>query len=109
MVVVIRGVVRRRAVAEVGVRDEAELFEQFERPVDGGDVDAAGGRTYPLGDLVRRGVPERGAGLEDELALRRQPVSPRPQVLMPRRGGIVDHVVMLEATQRLSCRISRTA
>ena len=67
-----RRVVGGRAVRQVGVCDEADLFEQFQRAVDGGDVDAGGG----LGDLgvhlVGRGVPEFVYGLEHELTLRRQ-------------------------------------
>src|SRR5436190_3488613 len=37
------GVIRRRTVAEVRVRDQAELLEEVERPVDRGEVHPAGG------------------------------------------------------------------
>src|SRR3954465_8974405 len=80
---VVGGVVGRRAVAEMGVGDEAELLEQLERAIDGRDVDAAGGAAYPLGDLVGGGVAERGDGLEDELALRGEPVAARAEAGLP--------------------------
>src|ERR1700759_252629 len=34
------------AVPEVGVADHAQLFQQLQRAVDGGDVDAAGGLAH---------------------------------------------------------------
>ena len=41
VVVAVGEVVGRRAVPEVGVADQAQLLQQLQRPVDGGDVDAA--------------------------------------------------------------------
>ena len=73
-----RGVVRRRAVPEVGVGDQPELLEQLQRAVDGGDVDAAGVRCTAA--QISSGVPCRARyRLQHELALRRQPVALRPQ------------------------------
>ena len=68
-----RRVVGRRAVRQVGMRDQPELFEQFQRAVDGGDVDAGGGLAHLAVHLLRRGVPELVDRLEHELALRGQP------------------------------------
>ena len=67
--------VRRCAVAEVGVADEAELLEQFEGAVDGGDVDVRNG----VADLLGRGVAERAHGGEHLLALRRSRAARGPQ------------------------------
>lgn len=78
MVIVIGGVVRRGAVAEVRVGDEAELFEQFKGPVDGRDVDPARRCPDAVSDLVRCRVAERSDSLKDKLTLRRQPIAPRP-------------------------------
>lgn len=88
---IVRGVVGRRTVAEVSVRDQAKLLEQLEGPVDGRDVNARCGNPDPLGDLVRRRMSERGDRLEDELALRSQPVTASAQVFMPRRRRAIHH------------------
>ena len=76
-------VIRRRAVVQVGVGDEAEAVEQLERPVDRGDVDALGGLLDAGRDLFRGRVVELGDRLEDELALRGDPVAAGPQLLVP--------------------------
>ena len=92
MVVVIRSVVRRCTVAEVRMRNETELFEQLKRPVDGRDVDPARRGTNAVSDLVWSCMAERSDGFKDKLPLRRQPITPRPQVLMPRTSSaLTDH------------------
>ena len=89
-VLVLGRAVGRRAVAEVGVPDEAELLEQLERAVDGGDVDAG----HRLADLLRRGVAELAHGGQHLLALRRdaQPAARAgarrgSSAMAPRRDG----------------------
>src|SRR5215472_7099056 len=62
------------AVAQVGVRHQAELLEQFEGPVDGGDVDPARGLLDVGPDLLWRGVLELGDCCEDQLTLGRNAV-----------------------------------
>ena len=82
MLILTRRVIGRRPVRQVGVVDQAELLEQLEGAVDGGDVDAGD----PLADrgvhLLRRGVTELVHSLEDQLALRRE-----PQAALPEHGG----------------------
>ena len=63
-----------RAMVEVGVRDQTELLEGFERTVDGG----RGQGAAPVGvDLrsnrIRGGVPEPRQRVDDAAPLRRQP------------------------------------
>lgn len=80
---VVRDVIRRCAVAQVGVRNESELFEQIERAVDGGDVDAGRSFAHFGDDLIGSGMPETGDGFKDELPLRSEAVAPRPQLAVP--------------------------
>lgn len=68
MLVLIGGV-GRRAVAEMGVPYDADLFEQVQRAVDGRDVHRWRGLLYLLTDLFRSSVPELSYGFEDELTL----------------------------------------
>ena len=76
-------VVGGRPVVQVGVGDHADLLEQFERAVDGGDVDAARGLLDLGADLLRGRVIEPRHRLQDELALRRHPVAAGSQLLIP--------------------------
>jgi len=76
----IRRVVRRRAVGEMGVRDEPEVLEQLKSAVNRGQVDSTtgpSGLTVPAGqrrvDPLRRRMPEAADGVEDELTLRGEP------------------------------------
>ena len=77
-------VVPGRAVPEVGVGHQAELFEQFQRAVDGGNVHAAGGLLHVGPDFLGRGVLQLGDRREDQLALWRDAVATGPQSLVPR-------------------------
>jgi len=61
--------------------------EQFERPVDGGDVHAAGRLLHLGADLFRGRVVEPGHRLEHQLALRRHPVAAGPELLVPLAHG----------------------
>ena len=79
-----REVVAGRSVAQVGVADEAELLEQFQGPVDRGDVDPAGPLVHLGEDLLRRCVVQSRNGLENELTLRGHPVAAGPQRGVPR-------------------------
>ena len=80
-------VVRRRAVAEVRVPDQAELLEDLERAVDGGDVDRRGLLAHPRQHLVGGGVAEGVDRAQDQLALRGQPVALLPQRRPPVVGS----------------------
>ena len=77
-----RGVVRGCAMAEVGVLDEAELFEELERPIDRRDVDRGRPLLDPGEGFFRSGMPELGHRVEHELALRRDAVALGPQRLL---------------------------
>src|SRR6185437_758775 len=79
-----RQVVARRPMPEMGMRDQAELFEQLQRPVDGGDVHPAGGLLDVGADLLGSGVLQLGHRLQHQLALWGDPVAARPQFLIPR-------------------------
>src|SRR5260370_8899674 len=81
-----REVIGRSAVAEVGVGDQAELLEQLERAVDRGDVHTPCGPPYLGADVLRRRVFQLVDRFEHELPLRRDTVSPRPELLVPRPG-----------------------
>ena len=67
----------------MGVRDQPEAVEKLERPIDRRDVDTLGGPLDAGRDLFRGRVIERGDRLEDELALRCDPVTAGPQFLVP--------------------------
>src|SRR5260370_9830360 len=81
-----REVIGRSAVAEVGVGDQAELLEQLERAVDRGDVHTPCGLPYLGADVLWRRVFQLVDRFEHELPLRRDTVSPRPELLVPRPG-----------------------
>jgi hypothetical protein len=86
-------VVGRRAVVQVRVGDKAEVVQELEGAVDRRDVDASGGFLDACRDLLRRRVVEVGYRLKDELALRRDPVAARPQLLIPGARQVVLHAV----------------
>ncbi len=75
-------VVGGRAMIEVGVRDESELLQQFERAIDRRHVDASGTFPHPGRDVLWSGMAKLGHGLEDELALRGQSITLRAQSLL---------------------------
>src|SRR5258708_17519071 len=79
-------VVRGRAVIEVVVSDQPEVVEQFQRPVDRRDVDAAGRLLDGGRDLLGSGVVELADRLQHELPLRRDAVAPGPQLRVPVRA-----------------------
>src|SRR4051812_37719362 len=85
--------VRRRAVTEMGVLDQSELLEQFERPVNGRDVHSGGSATNCPRDVLRRAVPEFADSLEDHLPLRRQPIAAGAELRLPvvRCGRAASH------------------
>src|SRR5258708_805627 len=76
-------VVRGRAVIEVVVSDQPEVVEQFQRPVDRRDVDAAGRLLDGGRDLLGSGVVELADRLQHELPLRRDAVAPGPHLRGP--------------------------
>ena len=81
VLVVADRVVRRGAVAEVCVPDQAELLEHLEGAVDGRDVDRTG-LLADLGEhLVGGGVAEPVDGAQDQLALRGQALAAAPEPL----------------------------
>jgi hypothetical protein len=61
-----------RAVRQMGVVHQTERFEQFEGPVDGGDVHTGGDLAHLRVHLIGRGMTQLLDGLEDELPLRGQ-------------------------------------
>ena len=64
----------RRPVVQVGVGDEAELFEGLESAVDGRGGQGGPAVATDLGsDRVRRGVPEPRERVDDAAPLGRQP------------------------------------
>ncbi len=71
-------VIPGRSVPEVGVGHQAELLEQFERAVHGGNVHAAGGLLDVGPDFLGRGVLQPGDRREDQLALGRDAVATGP-------------------------------
>src|SRR5215468_345933 len=72
------------AVAQVGVRHQAELLQQFQGPVDGGDIDAARGLLDVGPNLLGRGVLQPGDCRQDQLTLGRDTVAAGSQRLVPR-------------------------
>ena len=56
-------------MAEVGMSEQAELLEQLQRSVDGGQVDLG----HRLGNLVRGGVHELGHSIHNAFTLRCHP------------------------------------
>src|SRR5690606_24053829 len=86
-------VVRRRAVAEMRVAHQTELLQQLETPVHGREVDALRGLAHLGQDVVRGRMVETLNRLENQLALRRQAVAARPQVVAPVGGARRTHTV----------------
>lgn len=74
-------------VPQMGVGDHAELLKKLKGPVDGRDVHPASGLPHPVADLLWSGVLAGLDRLKHQLALRSDPVTARPQFLMPRRLG----------------------
>src|SRR3954471_1017836 len=87
VLVVADRVVRRGAVGEVRVSDQAELLEDLEGAVDRRDVDGARVLLHLDEDLVRGGVAQRLDGLEHQLPLGRQAVA---EAVQP-GGELVGH------------------
>ncbi len=85
MLSVLGQVIGRRSVVDVAVLDEAELLEQLQGPVNGGDIDATRGLPYLAIDVFRRSVLQPADCLKDELALRRDTVAASPERVVPRR------------------------
>jgi 4-amino-4-deoxychorismate lyase len=79
-------VVGGRAVREVRVGHQPELFEQFQCPVNCGDVDPGRSLGHLRVYLVRRCVAEPVYGIEHQLTLRGQPEPSRAKLL--RQGGV---------------------
>ena len=69
------GVVGRGAVAEMGMRNEPDLFEKLQIAIDRGDVDARGPLDHPSVHVFRGGMSQFDHGFQDELALRREAVA----------------------------------
>ena len=70
---VIGELIGRRAVVEMGVRDDAEPLERLERAVDGGRRQRGTAVARKMGDdLVRGGVSEAGERIDDPAPLGRQ-------------------------------------
>lgn len=80
---VVRNVVRRRAVAEVSVRDQRQLFEQIKRSIDRRDVDPACGLAHLGEDVFCGRMTKRHDRLEHKLPLGREPVSLGTQLTLP--------------------------
>ena len=94
-------VVDRRALAQVGVPDQPEPFQQLEVPVDRGGVRRGAVRTglvaQPGVDLLGGAVLQRGDRGQHPLALVGQPQPPGPQLRGERRGaGVVGHTLSVE-------------
>ena len=83
VVMAVRQVVRRGAVPEVGMADQPELLQELQGPVDGGDVHARRRPAHLAEDVVGRRVLQLVHGLQNELALRRQPVATLPKIGLP--------------------------
>jgi hypothetical protein len=75
--------VGRWAMTKVRVADQAKLFKQLERPIDGRDVDRADCLPDLCQDLLGRRMPECLHGLEHQLPLGRQPMASRPEHALP--------------------------
>ncbi|GID96894.1 hypothetical protein Adi01nite_63060 [Amorphoplanes digitatis] len=78
---------------QVGVADQAQILEQLEGSVDGGDVDAGGAFTHGVVYLLRSRVAQLMHGLQDQLALRREAQAALPEHLGKRCGGHVTSIV----------------
>ena len=86
-VVVVRGPKRRWAVAQMGMPNQADALEQFERPVNGSDVYA----RNSLADLLRCGMTELAHRRENVVTLRGHPHATRTQA--HGQIGVVSHRV----------------
>ena len=75
-VIVLGRSVRGCTVPEVCMSNEPDLLQQFERPIDGGDVDT----VDRFADLLGRCVAERAHGVQYLLALRSHP---KPESAQP--------------------------
>lgn len=102
--------VRRRAVAEVRVRQQPDLLENFERSIHGGEIDI--GRC--VSHLIRRRVHEGNHGIHNALALRCHPHSAFSQpgsqqvglVSMLRRTGVIRRMGMSRRTGHTGLRVT---
>lgn len=72
-VLVVASRVRRRAVPDVCVPHQPEVFQQVKRPVNGGDVDRRGRLLDAFAHLFRCGVFQRHDRVQHELTLGRHP------------------------------------
>lgn len=86
----VRVVVRRGSVRQVGVGDQVELLEQLERAIDGGDVHTRGLLAHGVVYLFGRGMAEPAHRVEDQLALRGQ-----PQAAITQQIGELGHGPMI--------------
>ena len=76
-------VVGRWPMTDVRMRHQPHGLEDVDRAIHGREIDAAC-RALDFGeDLIRGGVVKRGDGLQDELALRRDPISVCPEHPVP--------------------------
>lgn len=66
-------VIGQRTVRKVHVRDQVELLKQFQRPVDGRDIDPGRDRDDLRVHLLGRGMTHPADRLQHELPLRCQP------------------------------------
>jgi len=78
------GVIRGRAVGQVRVGHQAELLEELQRAVNGGDVDTGGGLRHLEVHLVGRGVAKVVHRLEHQLALRGEAETARAEFVRQR-------------------------
>jgi len=76
-VLIVGGPERRRAMTQVGVAHEAEVLEQLQRAIHGGDVDVRHG----IADLLGGRMAQRANRVEDLLALVGHAQAARPQPL----------------------------
>lgn len=79
-------------MTQMGVPHQPQLFEQLERPIDGGDIDTGRALLDPRRDLVGRAVLEHLDGFEYQLPLRGEAVATSTQLrgqvdLVDRRGS----------------------
>src|SRR2546430_10003438 len=79
-----RHVVPGSAVSQVGVGDQAELFQQLQRAVDGRDVHPAGRLPHVRPDLLGTGMLKLGDGPQPKLPLGLDALAAGPQLLVPR-------------------------
>ena len=85
MLSVLGQVIGRRPVVYVAVLDQAQLFEQLQGSVDGGDIDPPRGLPNFAVDVFRRGVLQPADCLQNKLTLGGDAVAAGPQRVVPRR------------------------